>query len=102
MYPPPIAKMLPASRVHHLSAVWDGSGATVGCDTEFLVVAEARYVRTDVIRYLDDHLPGTRLDRLAIDFNVYGVVTHSRYAAASGASSTMLRPLLRTMYSNSS
>ena len=79
----------------------DKAHAAVGRDAEFVVIAEPRYVRTDLVGHLDDHLSRAGFDRLAIDFNVYDVVTHSRYAAASGASSTMLRPLLRTMYSNS-
>ena len=40
-------------------------------------------------------------DRLAINFDVYDIITHSVYAAASVGSSTMLRPLFRTIYSNS-
>ena len=71
-------------------------------DAQLVVVTETRHVGTDFVGDLDDHLTGTRFNRLAIDLNVYDVVTHSRYAAASGASSTMLRPLLRIMYSNSS
>ncbi len=64
------------------------------------MVAEARDIGADRIGGLDDHLAPARLDRLAVDFDVYDVIAH-RQAASPGAASTMLRPLLRTMYSNS-
>ena len=75
--------------------------ATVCRDTQLFVIAEARHVDADIIGHLDDHLALARFNRLAVDFYIYNIVTHSDYAAASVVASTMLRPLLRIMYSNS-
>ena len=73
-----------------------------GCrDAQLLVVAKPRDVGADRVGDLDNHLALARLDRLAIYFDVYDVVTHRGYAAAS-RESTILRPRFCTMYSNSS
>jgi len=79
----------------------DQAHAAIGGDAEFFVVTETRDVGPYPIGYFDDHLSSASLDRLAIDLDVDDVVAHDTYAAASVALSTMLRPPLRTMYSNS-
>jgi hypothetical protein len=40
------------------------------------VVAESRNVRAYPIGHLHDHLTRARLDRLAVNFNIYDVVSH--------------------------
>ena len=79
----------------------DKTHTAIRGDTQFFVIAKPRNIGANIIGHFDDHLTPARFDRLAVNFNVYDVVTHSDYAAASVVLSTMLRPLLRTMYSNS-
>ncbi len=80
---------------------FDQAHAAVRRDAQFFVIAKAGNVAADPIGHLDHHLALARLDRLAVDLDVYRVVAHCIQAAASVVCATMLRPRCSTMYSNS-
>ena len=83
--------------------------AAVRCDRKLAVIAESRHIDADAIGDIDQHLPGARLDRLAVDFDADCLFVHARVrpgiagsgsGPASGAA-TMLLPPWSIMYSNS-